>query len=228
MSKFQTPQWVAKPTASMHLEVQGKPQTVTSPINLGEKSSYIFGRLQQLVDIEINDHPSISRQHAAICHGIPLAPSQYQGGAVIIDLASANGTFLGPNPQQLQRLAPNKYELLKEGSCIRFGESPLIYVVKGLEAKEPVLSEAERQKAAKEALGNLAVYSDSESDSEKKTKKKVRVCCLASHEELQKRLMVWLKSKINQTETSTFLRHVYFFLFWRAISMIQKTRQKKK
>lgn len=166
------------------MEVQSK-NGETKYIILGEKATYVFGRNQQIVDIEINDHPSLSREHAAICHGVPLAPAQYQGGAVLIDLGSANGTFIGGTAETLQRIQPNRYELLCEGLYIRFGESPLLYIVRGLSPNfasssipapvvantTPQLTEAAKKEVKADVLGNLAVYNDSDEVDSRKAEK---------------------------------------------------------
>eukprot|EP00617_Octactis_speculum_P021415 CAMPEP_0185748166 /NCGR_PEP_ID=MMETSP1174-20130828/6841_1 /TAXON_ID=35687 /ORGANISM="Dictyocha speculum, Strain CCMP1381" /LENGTH=263 /DNA_ID=CAMNT_0028423699 /DNA_START=158 /DNA_END=949 /DNA_ORIENTATION=- len=91
-----------------------------------------------MVDVPLTDHRTISRQHAAICHGCPpsMSPSKQ---LVLIDLSSANGTFVRSNGV-LRRLDPNEPVGLTEGMHIRFGESKRVCVVKGLSRETGVHS----------------------------------------------------------------------------------------
>lgn len=59
----------------------------------------VFGRNDVLADVVL-DHPSISRQHAAICFEAGT------GRCLVIDLGSAHGTFL--EGKQLQKVSYNR------------------------------------------------------------------------------------------------------------------------
>lgn len=55
-------------------------------IRIGEKACYLLGRNEDVCDYGLQ-HPSISRQHAVIAHN-------KEGEVVVMDLGSAQGTFV--------------------------------------------------------------------------------------------------------------------------------------
>lgn len=92
------------------------------------QSAYLLGRDRKVVDIPI-DHPSCSKQHAALQYR--LVPYERRDGSMgkqirlyIIDLESANGTFLNNN-----KIEPKKYVELREKDVIKFGFSSREYVL---------------------------------------------------------------------------------------------------
>lgn len=92
------------------------------------QSCYLIGRERKLVDLPV-DHPSCSKQHAVLQYRLmPYEkPNGGQGKRVlpyIIDLDSANGTFL--NNKQIE---PRRYYQLMEKDVLKFGFSTREYVL---------------------------------------------------------------------------------------------------
>lgn len=92
------------------------------------QSCYLIGRDRKIVDIPV-DHPSCSKQHAALQYR--LMPYEKDDGTAgkrvlpyIIDLESANGTFL--NNKQIEA---KKYYQVMEKDVIKFGFSTREYVL---------------------------------------------------------------------------------------------------
>ncbi|KRX59257.1 Smad nuclear-interacting protein 1, partial [Trichinella sp. T9] len=92
------------------------------------QSAYLFGRDRRIADIPI-DHPSCSKQHAVFQYR--SIPETTDDGRVIhlikpylIDLGSANGTYLNGDKMEAQRY----YELF-EKDVIKFGYSSREYVL---------------------------------------------------------------------------------------------------
>lgn len=84
-------------------------------------------------------NPSISRKHAAICHGVPPGLEGAEtGSATLLDLKTGNGTFYAKRypcrGQYKTRVAAGSGIVLKEGMCFRFGESSRSFVVRGMSA----------------------------------------------------------------------------------------------
>ncbi|KYM81076.1 Smad nuclear interacting protein 1 [Atta colombica] len=92
------------------------------------QSAYLMGRDRKVADIPL-DHPSCSKQHAALQYR--LVSYQKEGGIegrrirpYIIDLESANGTFVNN-----VKLEPRRYHELLEKDVVRFGFSTREYVL---------------------------------------------------------------------------------------------------
>ncbi|KYN20348.1 PREDICTED: smad nuclear-interacting protein 1 [Trachymyrmex cornetzi] len=92
------------------------------------QSAYLMGRDRKVADIPL-DHPSCSKQHAALQYR--LVSYQKEGGVegrrirpYIIDLESANGTFVNN-----VKLEPRRYHELLEKDVVRFGFSTREYVL---------------------------------------------------------------------------------------------------
>lgn len=99
------------------------------------QSCYLIGRDRKICDIPV-DHPSCSKQHAALQYR--LMPYERNDGSegkrvipYIIDLESANGTFL--NNKQID---PKKYHQLMEKDVLKFGFSTREYVILHENAKD--------------------------------------------------------------------------------------------
>lgn len=97
-------------------------------LHIHRQSAYLLGRDRKVVDIAI-DHPSCSKQHAALQY--LLKPYTRANGTVgkqirlyIIDLESANGTFI--NNAQIEA---KRYVQLIEKDVIKFGFSSREYVL---------------------------------------------------------------------------------------------------
>lgn len=92
------------------------------------QSAYLLGRQRKIADIPI-DHPSCSKQHAVLQYRLVeyARPDDATGRRVkpyIIDLGSANGTFLNN-----QRVEPQRFYELKEKDVLKFGFSSREYVL---------------------------------------------------------------------------------------------------
>ncbi|KAK7868920.1 hypothetical protein R5R35_014229 [Gryllus longicercus] len=95
---------------------------------LHRQSCYLIGRDRKVADIPV-DHPSCSKQHAALQYR--LAPYKRDDGSTgrrvrpyIIDLESANGTYVNNN-----KIEPKKYVELLEKDVVKFGYSSREYVL---------------------------------------------------------------------------------------------------
>ncbi|XP_046814649.1 smad nuclear interacting protein 1 [Vespa crabro] len=92
------------------------------------QSAYLMGRDRKVADIPL-DHPSCSKQHAALQYR--LVSFQKEGGGegrrirpYLIDLDSANGTFVNN-----VKLEPRRFHELLERDVLRFGFSSREYVL---------------------------------------------------------------------------------------------------
>ncbi|XP_063703483.1 smad nuclear-interacting protein 1-like [Culicoides brevitarsis] len=99
------------------------------------QSCYLIGRDRKICDIPV-DHPSCSKQHAALQYR--LMPYERNDGTegkrvipYIIDLESANGTFLNNKP-----IEAKKYHQLMEKDVLKFGFSTREYVILTENAKD--------------------------------------------------------------------------------------------
>ncbi|XP_073955420.1 uncharacterized protein isoform X2 [Choristoneura fumiferana] len=92
------------------------------------QSCFLIGRDKKVVDIAL-EHPSISKQHAALQYrATPFTrPDGSQGRRVrpyVIDLESANGTFVNN-----KKIEPRRYTELLERDVVKFGFSQREYVL---------------------------------------------------------------------------------------------------
>ncbi|CAF3245961.1 unnamed protein product [Rotaria sp. Silwood2] len=92
------------------------------------QSAYLIGRDRIVCDLPV-DHPSCSKQHAVLQYR--LMDYKRDDGTMgrrvipyIIDLGSANGTFLNN-----QKIEPQRYYELRENDVIKFGFSTREYVL---------------------------------------------------------------------------------------------------
>lgn len=92
------------------------------------QSAYLIGRDRKITDLPV-DHPSCSKQHAVLQYR--LVNFTRDDGSTgkkirpyIIDLNSANGTFLNN-----KKVDPQKYVELLEKDVIKFGYSSREYVL---------------------------------------------------------------------------------------------------
>ncbi|CAH8483699.1 unnamed protein product [Heterobilharzia americana] len=116
--KYNEPEDARKPTS--HWRLYAFKGNKTLPIlHIHRQSGFLIGRDRKIADIPM-DHPSISKQHAVLQY-------RFVRGAIrlyIIDLESANGTYLNNN-----RIEPRRYYELLEKDVIKFGFSTREYVV---------------------------------------------------------------------------------------------------
>jgi smad nuclear-interacting protein 1 len=112
-----------------------KGETALPVLYIHRQSGYLIGRDRKICDIAV-DHPSCSKQHAAL--QFRCVPYEREDGSngkrirpYIIDLESANGTFV--NNKQIDS---KKYIELLEKDVIKFGFSSREYVLLHESSKE--------------------------------------------------------------------------------------------
>jgi len=118
--KFALPEWARAPSVGAALHVTKDGETL-STLPLDEASYYIMGRAPKVCEEGkgyVIQHPSLSRQHAAVVHG-------ENGTLFIIDLESPCGTWVNKT-----RLRPYEPHVLENGNILTFGESSRRYVVR--------------------------------------------------------------------------------------------------
>ncbi|KAK6640793.1 hypothetical protein RUM44_012490 [Polyplax serrata] len=108
------------------------------------QSAYLLGRDRKVADIPI-DHPSCSKQHAALQYRlVPYTRADGSKGKqirlYIIDLESANGTFINNN-----KIEAKKYVELFEKDVIKFGFSSREYVLLHEHSKDDELKSEEEE-----------------------------------------------------------------------------------
>lgn len=127
MSKFSSPVWEVRSideiVSKFSLEVL-KDGAIVSTVPLHTRTHYIAGRQPDVCDIQM-DHPSISREHAAIVNG-------EDGCLFIVDLDSAQKTLVNKKP-----LTSRTFERLFVGDMVRFGVSTRMYIVCGPDNHRP-------------------------------------------------------------------------------------------
>ena len=125
--KYSEPPEARKPKRHWRLYTF-KGDTTLPTLHIHRQSAYLMGRDRRVADIPI-DHPSCSKQHAALQYRLVnyRRPDGKQGRRVrlyVIDLNSANGTYVNN-----QRIEPQKYVELLEKDVIKFGFSTREYVL---------------------------------------------------------------------------------------------------
>lgn len=125
--KYAEPQDARKPKRRWRL-YPFKGEKALPTLYIHRQSAYLMGRDRKVADIPL-DHPSCSKQHAALQYR--LVSFQKEGGIegrrvrpYIIDLESANGTFVNNI-----KLEPRRYHELLEKDVIKFGFSTREYVL---------------------------------------------------------------------------------------------------
>lgn len=125
--KYSEPPEARKPKRRWRL-YPFKGEKAMQVLYIHRESAYLIGRDRKVVDIPI-DHPSCSKQHAALQYR--LVPFTRENGSAgkrvrpyVIDLESANGTFLNQ-----QKIEPKKYVELFEKDVLKFGFSSREYVL---------------------------------------------------------------------------------------------------
>lgn len=124
--KYNEPSEAAKPRLKWRLYPM-KGEEVMQPFYIHRQSAYLIGRDRKIADFPV-DHPSCSKQHAVLQYrSMPFERNGAQGRRTlpyIIDLASANGTYLNS-----ERIEPQRYYELKEQDILKFGYSQREYAV---------------------------------------------------------------------------------------------------
>ncbi|XP_055682172.1 uncharacterized protein LOC129789399 [Lutzomyia longipalpis] len=104
------------------------------------QSCYLIGRDHKVCDLRV-DHPSCSKQHAALQYR--LVPFEREDGTIgkrvrlyLIDLESSNGTYVNNN-----RIEARKYVELLEKDVVKFGFSSREYVLLHENSQEETLDD---------------------------------------------------------------------------------------
>ncbi|KIY72508.1 SMAD/FHA domain-containing protein, partial [Cylindrobasidium torrendii FP15055 ss-10] len=125
--KYNEPPEARKPVVGWRLYVfQGDEQQAL--LHVHNQSAYLFGRDRLVADIPL-DHPSCSKQHAAIQYRYIQEKDEYGvvKGSVkpfIIDLESTNGTHVNG-----ETIPAARYYELRASDVVKFGLSPKEYVL---------------------------------------------------------------------------------------------------
>ncbi|KAL6303475.1 SMAD/FHA domain-containing protein [Sparassis latifolia] len=125
--KYHEPPEARKPVVGWRLYVfKGKEQV--DLLHIHRQSAYLIGRDRSIADVAV-DHPSCSKQHAAIQfrqvhEKNELGDSKGVVKPFIIDLESTNGTHVND-----ETIPTSRYYELQPGDVIKFGESTREYVI---------------------------------------------------------------------------------------------------
>ncbi|VDN10630.1 unnamed protein product [Dibothriocephalus latus] len=116
--KYNEPEDARKPTVFWRM-YPFKGNESLPVLHIHRQSGYLIGRDRNIADIPM-DHPSISKQHAVL----QFRYTKGQTRLYVIDLESANGTFLNN-----KKIEPRRYYEVQETDVIKFGFSSRDYVV---------------------------------------------------------------------------------------------------
>ncbi|KAL7060179.1 hypothetical protein AAHC03_09598 [Spirometra sp. Aus1] len=116
--KYNEPEDARKPTVFWRMYPFKGNQSLPV-LHIHRQSGYLIGRDRNIADIPM-DHPSISKQHAVL----QFRYTKGQTRLYVIDLESANGTFLNN-----KKIEPRRYYEVRETDVIKFGFSSRDYVV---------------------------------------------------------------------------------------------------
>ncbi|KAL3681431.1 hypothetical protein R1sor_024387 [Riccia sorocarpa] len=115
-SNWQPPDWAVDPKPGVFWLDVVKDGEVVDKIPL-DRRRCIFGRQNVMCDLVL-DHPSVSRQHAAVV--------QHKNGSVyVMDLGSVHGTFVAN-----ERLTKDNPVELEVGQSLRFAASTRLYILR--------------------------------------------------------------------------------------------------
>lgn len=137
--KYSEPPEARKPRRRWRL-YPFKGEKALQTLYIHRESGYLIGRERKVVDLPV-DHPSCSKQHAALQYR--LVPFTRENGSTgkrvrpyLIDLDSANGTYINN-----KKMEPKKYYELFERDVIKFGYSSREYVLLHENSKDEVLDD---------------------------------------------------------------------------------------
>ncbi|KAI9101290.1 SMAD/FHA domain-containing protein, partial [Phlyctochytrium arcticum] len=125
--KYSEPPEARKPKERFRLYVfKGKDQI--DVLHIHRQSAFLIGRDRLVADIPV-DHPSCSKQHAALqfrqkVETDAIGQSTRTVKPYIIDLDATNGSYINGD-----RIPPSRYVELKVGDSIKFGFSTREYVL---------------------------------------------------------------------------------------------------
>ena len=138
------PSWAAAPARAEAVLVVAKGSEQMERLPIGDHPMYTFGR-SLTCDFQL-EHPSVSRQHAALVH-------HQNGGVYVIDLKSSHTTAVNGRP-----LKPYEATLLREGAHITFGASSRSYRLEGgAPAPEAAAEEETSASGGKQPRSEVAV-----------------------------------------------------------------------
>lgn len=132
--KYSEPQEARKPRTRWRLYVF-KGNEELPILYIHRQSAYLLGRDRKVADIPL-DHPSCSKQHAALQYRLvdfsrPDGSKSRRVTPYVIDLNSANGTYVNN-----QKIESQKYVQLMEKDVLKFGFSSREYVMLHDQSKE--------------------------------------------------------------------------------------------
>ena len=111
------PSWAAPPTQTRATLEVAKGDEALESLEVGGESMYVFGR-SLTCDFAI-EHPSASRQHAALIH-------HANGNLYAVDLKSSHRTFVDGKP-----IKPHEATRIRDGAVLTFGASTRTYTLRG-------------------------------------------------------------------------------------------------
>ncbi|KAL8803109.1 MAG: hypothetical protein Q9182_003359 [Xanthomendoza sp. 2 TL-2023] len=116
------------PASQSYLLYVFKSSNLLQKITLNERSCWLFGREAMVADIPV-EHPSASKQHAVLQFRHVVKKDEFgekrgRVGLYVLDLDSANGTFLNG-----ERMEGRRYVEVRGGDVLRWGESSREYVL---------------------------------------------------------------------------------------------------
>ncbi|CAH1373847.1 hypothetical protein MTP99_015215 [Tenebrio molitor] len=125
--KYSEPPEARKPKRRWRL-YPFKGEKALQTLYIHRESAYLIGRDRKVVDLPV-DHPSCSKQHAALQYRlVPFTRDDGTAGKrvrpYLIDLNSANGTYINN-----KKIESSKYVELLEKDVIKFGYSSREYVL---------------------------------------------------------------------------------------------------
>ncbi|GAB5366395.1 hypothetical protein AAMO2058_001140000 [Amorphochlora amoebiformis] len=187
--KYRVPRWARAPKHRRAMFEVRKKDEIVDAIALGNFPSLIFGRQKDLCDHRMN-HPSISRQHAAIVH-------DKHGRIHLIDLKSQHGVYLNR-----RKIKPNRPYRLKERDKVSFGGSTRMYELHYRLAE----SERKSSKIDDDDDDDLKFSDDEEEEQpkkkkQKKIKEKVRCLHILVKHEKSRRPQSWRNPDVTITRS---------------------------
>ena len=129
--KYHEPPEARKPPANEKWQIyifKGASKDPIETIPLHSRSCWLMGRELAVVDLP-TEHPSCSKQHAVFQFRHTTQTNEYgekksRVGLYVLDLESANGTFLND-----EKLTPARYVECRTGDVVKFAESSREYVL---------------------------------------------------------------------------------------------------
>ncbi|RLN59699.1 hypothetical protein BBJ29_006531 [Phytophthora kernoviae] len=149
MAPFRAPQWAVTPSrrnrrAKLRVEKGG---SCIEEVSVSSQACYVLGRSEDQCDVWLQ-HPSVSRQHAAIIH-------DKNQQIYVMDLDSAQGTFV--NGEEIKPKEPYK---LKVGDQIQFGASTRMYMFENPESQEDKREAASSDPELKRMMQEMQGFGD--------------------------------------------------------------------